>query len=625
MIKDSSVLTIDVGGTCLKMAEFQIDNSGDSITLMSYAVKEYSSELAEENFPEAFAEAFKALMEENNFISRQVRLSISSLHAFQRLSKLPPLMGNRSRATAVVESEAKLTVPYPLEEVLWDYQLIKHTRTYEIEAESTGEDDAPAEKITETVEELEALFVALKDDLASAICATLLDADFEVLSVEVSPTAVYNAARANMFGEESCDMILDLGGRGSNLIIIDGARVFIRAIPIGGNTITQQIAKEFTISFDDAEEMKRKHGFVALGGAYEDSDSEVAATISKIARNVMTRLHGEINRSINAWRSMYGGNRPQRLFIAGGSSIIPYVPHFLNEKLHLEVNFLNTFPVINISELIDKEHLLEYAHVLTPLIGLGIKHIRTCPIEISLIPKVIQKSRDLVRRKPYFYISAAITVLLLLVFYGGVSANAYYHWRLTKSKDQTITNAEEIRGHINKAISKRDEHKAVYEALRDIAVKRSRWVDVLNELQKCTPENMWFTQIDGVTKVDFTEQSAAPVRHPVDDGMGDGPPPDEMGEGTMENVPSAPAQEVAWLRLKGHSLVMNEDDPKTLEDHFQENLVNSSKSPNSVFKVFKNDDDKIEGYKNPALTLGSGKDNVTSFVIYVQLKNAISQ
>ena len=93
----------------------------------------------------------------------------------------------------------------------------------------------------------------------------------------------------------------------------------------------------------------------------------------------------------------------------------------------------------------------------------------------------------------------------------------------------------------------------------------------------------------------------------------------------MENVPSAPAQEVAWLRLKGHSLVMNEDDPKTLEDHFQENLVNSSKSPNSVFKVFKNDDDKIEGYKNPALTLGSGKDNVTSFVIYVQLKNAISQ
>lgn len=605
------------------MAEFQVDNSGDSITLMSYAVKEYSSELAEENFPEAFAQAFKALIEENNFISRQVRLSISSLHAFQRLSKLPPLLGNRSRATAVVEGEAKLTVPYPLEEVLWDYQLIKHTKTYEVEAESTGEEDAPAETITETVEELEALFVALKDDLASAICGTLLDAEMEVLSVEVSPTAMYNAARANMFGEDSCDMILDLGGRGSNLIIMDGERVFIRAIPIGGNTITQQIAKEFTISFDDAEEMKRKHGFVALGGAYEDSDSEVAATISKIARNVMTRLHGEINRSINAWRSMYGGNRPQRLFIAGGSSIIPYVPHFLNEKLHLEVNFLNAFPVINISELIDKEHLLEYAHVLTPLIGLGVKHIRTCPIEISLIPKVIQKDRDLQRRKPYFYISAAVAMLLLLVFYGGVSANAYFHWRLTDSNRKTLEEGEKINSILKDELRKRDNSKVVYEALRDIAKKRSNWIDVLNELQKCTPSNMWFTQIDGVTN--FTDRAAAApqVQQPMDDGMGDMPPEDMTGESM--NAPAAPPQEIKWLRLKGHSLVMQEDDPKTVEDHFQENLLKSSAEAGSVFEVTKNHDNKIEGYKNPALTLGSGKDNVTSFVIYVRLKTAISQ
>lgn len=606
------------------MAEFQIDNSGDSITLMSYAVKEYSSELAEENFPEAFAQAFKALMEENNFISRQVRLSISSLHAFQRLSKLPPLLGNRSRATAVVESEAKLTVPYPLEEVLWDYQLIKHTKTYEVEAESTGEEDAPAEKITETVEELEALFVALKDDLASAICSTLLDAELEVLSVEVSPTAMYNAARANMFGEEYCDMILDLGGRGSNLIIIDGERVFIRAIPIGGNTITQQIAKEFTISFDDAEEMKRKHGFVALGGAYEESDSEVAATISKIARNIMTRLHGEINRSINAWRSMYGGNRPQRLFIAGGSSIIPYVPHFLNEKLHLEVNFLNAFPVINISELIDKEHLLEYAHVLTPLIGLGVKHIRTCPIEISLIPKVIQKDRDLQRRKPYFYISAAIAMLLLLVFYGGVSANAYFHWRLTDSNRKTLDEGERINKILKSELTKLDDSKKVYEALLDVVKKRSNWINVLNELQKCTPSNMWFTQIDGVT--DFTDQAeAAPQRQQfMEDGMGD-MPPEDMGGENMAAAAAAPAQEIKWLRLKGHSLVMQEDDPKTVEDHFQENLVKASADPNSVFNVTRNDEHKIDGYKNPALTLGSGKDNVTSFIIYVRLKTAISQ
>ena len=620
MIKDTSVLTIDVGGNCLKVAEFFVGENNDSITLVKYAIKELSTELAEENFADAFRQAFAEIMQENEFSSTQVRLSISSLHAFQRLSKLPPLMGNRARAAAVVEGEAKLTVPYPLDEVIWDYQLIKHTKVFEVEAEPSEDQEAPAEKITETVEELEALFVAVKEDLASEIAAVLLDADLEVLSIEVSPTALYNAARANMFGEEYCDMILDLGGRGSNLIIMDGNRVFVRAIPIGGNTITQQIAKEFSIGFDDAEEMKRKHGFVALGGAYEDADSEVAATISKIARNVMTRLHGEINRSINAWRSMHGGNRPQRLFISGGSSVIPYAPHFLNEKLHLEVNFLNTFPVIGIAETVDKQALQESAHLFPPMIGLAIRHIHTCPIEISLIPQIIQSARALVRRKPYFYLSAACALLLLLVFFGGVSANSFFHKRLTENNKHTLDEAKQAKTMLRNATRELNDRKGVYESLRDAARNRNQWPAILNELQACTPKHMWFTQIDGVTAFEDpnAEQAAAPN---PDMGM-DAPPEEEMME--ESSGPSAPPQEIKWLRLKGHSLVMADDNSRAVEDIFQENLFESSKKESSMFNV-KKEENRINGYKIPALTLGSGNDNVTSFVIYVELKNPIKQ
>ena len=621
MIKSNSILTIDVGGNCLKVAEFYTGENSDIVTLMQYAIKEYPSDLAEENFAEAFKHTFLGILQENNFSTNQVRLSISSLYAFQRLSKLPPLLGNRTRAAQVVEGEAKLTVPYPLDEVLWDYQLIKHTKVFEVAAEPTDDMDAPAEKITETVEELEALFVAIKEDLVSEISTVLLDADFEVLSIEVSPTALYNAARANMFGEEYCDMILDLGGKGSNLIILDGSRVFIRAIPIGGNTITQQIAKEFSIGFDDAEEMKRKHGFVALGGAYEDSDSEVAATISKIARNVMTRLHGEINRSINAWRSMYGGNRPQRLFISGGSSIIPYVPHFLNEKLHLEVNFLNTFPVINIAETVDKQNLQESAHLFPPLIGLAIRHIRTCPIEISLIPKVIQSSRDLEHKKPYFYLSAACALLLLLVFYGGVSANSFVHKRLTENNAQTLEEAIQAKSLLRSAKNELDSHKGVYEALRDVARSRNQWTQLLNELQQCTPQYMWFTQIDGVNA--FEDPSAAPAV-PVNPDMGMDVPPSEDPMMEESAGPQAPPQEIKWLRLKGHSLVMTDDNSKAVEDIFQEKLLESSQKSDSMFNI-KKEENRISGYKIPSLTLGSGNDNVTSFVIYVELKNPIKQ
>ena len=605
---DNMILTIDIGGTCLKMAEFVAGADGDTITLTNFAVKEMDYELAEEDFAAAFAEAFHQVIKENTFVARNVRVAISSLHAFQRLSKLPPLMGNRSRAAQVVESEAKLTVPYPLDEVLWDYQLIKYTKTFEVENEAAGDDGEPAEKITETVEELEALFVAIKEDLTNAICTTLLDADYEVLSVEVSPTAIYNAARANMMGEKSCDMILDLGGRGSNLIIVDGARVFMRAIPIGGHTITQQIAKEFSISYTDAEEMKRKHGFVALGGAYEDSDSEVAATISKIARNVMIRLHGEVNRSINAWRSMFGGNRPQTLYISGGSSIIPYVPHFFNEKLQLEVSFLNAFPVINISETVDKQALQGVAHIFPTLIGLGVRQLRTCPVEIALTPKVIRFASDLEKKKPYFYASAVCALLCLLVFYGGVSARTFYDQRLEEMASSQLSGAEEIAKSVKKQNQLLKTAEGHYESLNNVVASRTTWADLLNDLQEHTPSNMWFTEIEGIKDFVNTDQ---PVTHQnnMDPGMDPG-----MGEEMMD-MPAAPAEEIQWLRLKGHSLVMNIDDPRGVEDYFREKLKQSK-----FFNM-----EEAANFKNPRLTVNAGKNNVTSFVIYLKLKNPIKQ
>lgn len=616
MATENTVLAIDVGAASLKMAEFTVTGAGESVTLERYAVKEFVGDLNETGVVEAFTETFRQMLEENTFFTRQVRLSISSMHSFQRLSKLPPLMGNRARAALVVEGEAKQTVPYPLEEVTWDYQLIKHTKFFDIK-----ENDAPAEagveKTMDSVEELEALFVAVKEDLLTSLCTVLLDAGFEVLSVEVAPTAIYNAAKANGLGEDGCDMILDLGGRGSNLIFIEGGRVFLRAIPIGGNTITQQIAKEFGIEFNDAEEMKRKHCFVALGGAYEDSDSQVAATISKIARNVMTRLHGEINRSINAWRSLHDGNRPKSLYITGGSSIIPYVPHFLNEKLHVDVGFLNVFPVVGISEIVDKEALLEVAHVFPPLVGLAIRHIRTCPVEITLIPRIIRAHRDLQKKKPFFYASGVCALLALLVFCAGVSARMGYDKRLSDAASGALQTTEEISKQIKTLTRQLNSEESAYNDLTRIVESRACWPDLLNELQKLTPDNMWFTRINGLSN--YNDGQAAESSRTAASRNNPGMPPDDSGmgapmdeSGMSEAAPQAAAgNEVTWLRLQGHSLVYDAKAVKGTEDIFTERVKESPFfDPENIKTVRLN-------FK------ANSNNNLTSFVIYVKLKNPI--
>ncbi len=72
--------------------------------------------------------------------------------------------------------------------------------------------------------------------------------------------ALYNAFRYNYSDLEGTTLLVDLGARTTNLIFIETNKVFSRSLPIGGNTITANIAKEFQESF------RRRRGTQAQRG-----------------------------------------------------------------------------------------------------------------------------------------------------------------------------------------------------------------------------------------------------------------------------------------------------------------------------------------------------------------------
>jgi hypothetical protein len=86
--------------------------------------------------------------------------------------------------------------------------------------------------------------------------------------------------------------------------------VYSRGINIGANAITQDFARESRLQFEEAERLTIEQGFVSLGGAYEEPDNPRQAAISKIARQVMTRLHIQVNQTIQFYRSQQGGSPP---------------------------------------------------------------------------------------------------------------------------------------------------------------------------------------------------------------------------------------------------------------------------------------------------------------------------
>jgi len=447
------------------------------------------------------------------------------------------------------------------------------------------------------------MFVVIKNEVVERINNILETLGRQAAVIEIAPTACYNASRANGVGENDCEMILNIGGRCSSLVFIDNGRFFVRSIPIAGHSVTQQIAKEFGIPFADAEEMKRRHGFVALGGAYEEPDSEVAATVSKIVRNVMTRLHGEINRSINVYRSQQKGRKPEKLFLAGGSSVMAFTPRFFSEKLRIPVDYFNPFQVVSLAPCIDKEGLAEVAHMFSEVIGLALRYATVCPIEITLLPDAVRKQNELRLKIPYFYASAVSLVLCLGILLWGVSRQQSVNEQKARLAHDEVAKINVLRGDINKAIEEKGRFDSYYNDARKILDQRKQWVELCNELQRVLPDHMWLTKIKGVQDTSVAASATPVMAEPV---FAFGPRP------TGKQGGGGPKSDIQWVQLEGHSLAMSKS--ASAEEDFRANLMKSD--------MFTKNKDDIKTVK---FTPAKGNNNLTEFKVEVKLKNPIKR
>ena len=427
-----------------------------------------------------------------------------------------------------------------MEEVIWDYQLIANPES----------------------DEMDVMFVVIKNDIVEQMTGAVQAVGLDPILVDVAPAACYNAARANHVGDEDCAMVLNIGGRSTNLLFADKTRFFARTIPIAGHSITQQIGKEFGIGFAEAEELKRRHGFVALGGAYAEPESEVAASVSKIIRNVMARLHGEINRSISVYRAHQKGHRPMALYLTGGSSTMTYTDHFFSEKLRMEAKYLNPFQVINIGPTVNRQQLQEVAHMFSEVIGLGLRHRLRCPIEVSLIPDSIRRHQTLQKKKPYFFACLGCLVLLLFVALLATQQRANKYRAADELMASSIQKLDTLNQEIMEAREDTDRRLKQYMNLKSFLQERLCWPDILNKLQELKPETLWVYSIRPLSGDGVAAGGGGGGRR--SEGMG------EFGAGMM--FPGAPGgggaspaaasggaaklTEVKTLEICGHSIML---------------------------------------------------------------------
>jgi type IV pilus assembly protein PilM len=381
MLKSKSFLAVDFGAGTLKLAEFEINEAG-GLRLKHYGLKPLGAEGAQETAREAVVQkALQELMSEKGARAKSVNVSAPGFHVFSKFVKLPPV--DAGKVTQIIQYEAQQNVPFPLEEVVWDYQILGST--------AGGE--------------LEVLLVAIKADIVEGLFRVTETAGLNLQLTDVSPAALCNSFRYNYGDLEDCTMLLDIGAKTSNLLFFEKGKVFSRSINLGANAITQDFANESKKKFDAAEKIKISEGFVSLGGAYEEPENQDQAAISKIARQFMTRLHIQVNQTMQFYRGQQGGSAPVRLFLAGGASIMPYTAQFFAEKLNVPVEYFNPLRNVQIDPAINLEDLARVAHSLGEVVGLGLRNLAQCPVELNLMPDSTLKWQSFNQKKPYLIAS----------------------------------------------------------------------------------------------------------------------------------------------------------------------------------------------------------------------------
>ncbi|HUZ07864.1 MAG TPA: type IV pilus assembly protein PilM [Candidatus Paceibacterota bacterium] len=460
MLNTKSFLTVDFGAGSLKLAEFEVNEAG-GLRLKTFAIKPLGAEGSVETTREAvILKALQEALVEKGIKVKGVNVCAPGYHVFSKFVKLPPVDANK--VTQIIQYEAQQNVPFPLAEVVWDYQIMGSA--------ASGE--------------LEVLLVAVKSEVVEGLFRVAAQAKLQLQLCDASPAALINAFRYNYGDLEDCTMLLDIGAKTSNLIFFEKGKVFSRSINLGANAITHDFANEMKLKFEVAEQVKIAEGFVSLGGAYEEPESPNQAAISKIARQFMTKLHIQVNQTIQFYRGQQGGAQPQRLFLSGGASIMPYTAQFFAEKLNVPVEYFNPLRNVQIDPSVSLEELAQVAHSLGEVVGLGLRNLANCPVEMNLMPDSTLRWQAFDQKKPYF-----IATIFSLVLVAGAVGFLFQELAVTKENDianlePKVAVLENIANRFNQANAQLQLEQRRSEQITSWMEDRYYWADTLSELRR---------------------------------------------------------------------------------------------------------------------------------------------
>jgi len=345
--KSRSLIGLDISSSSVKMVELASDGKS------RYRVERYTIEVlpkdavADGNIVnlEATAESVRRAWKKMATSTRQVAIALPASHVITK--KIIVAAGLREEELELqVESEANQYIPFALDEVNLDFQIIGQ---------------APS-----SAEELEVLIAASRKEKVEDRVAV-------AESVGLKPTVMDVESYAVLAAFELIESQLPDGGKGQIIALVDvganvmhltvmrnGQQLYTREQAFGGNQLTQDIARLYGMSFEEAEAEKRRNSLPENYGP-------------ELLQPFVDNMALEVSRALQFFFTSTQFTQVNHIILAGGCAGLPGADEAVAAKTQINTIIANPFADMVLSDRVRAKSLLADASSLMAACGLALR------------------------------------------------------------------------------------------------------------------------------------------------------------------------------------------------------------------------------------------------------------
>lgn len=345
------LLAIDIGSHSIKVA--QLEGEPGKFELKNFGLIPLEPEAVTEGVvrdEELVADALTRLLAAEKITNRHAVVSVSGEAVMIKKIKVSVLP--EEELADAIQEEAEQYIPFDIDDVRIDYQVLEGLPTFEEFDLDEGEEE----------EKQDILLVAVQNEIIDSRLGVLAAAGLKPVIVDLDVFAMVNAlANSRKVQDLGSVALVDLGHTFTHLnILMDGISTFTRDIPVGGAVCTQNLVSRFQIEPKDAAAFK-------YGVFPEEVEKEEVVNIILDSFDVIVE---ELHKAFEFFSST-SNSQVEKIFLVGGGALIPGVDGLIADRMSVPVEVFDPFESIKIPSTFDKKSLAHMAPMSAVAIGLA--------------------------------------------------------------------------------------------------------------------------------------------------------------------------------------------------------------------------------------------------------------